>query len=101
MKNNINEEKTKDLVLAAEHYARHWENVEEKANIMNAFFHGHKFANEGDYVMVPKSELLKLEESRKQLYDLLDEQCKNTWFLIDLHSITEQIFKVANKRKWK
>lgn len=57
-----------------------------------------------DYVIVPKSELVKLEEARIALYDLL-ANCNsivdhNTFFLqIRLQRITEPMWRIANK-KW-
>ena len=49
-------------------------------------------------MIVPKADLDKVEESRKQLYELLKDHCENTGFLMELTSITEPLWKVANKR---
>lgn len=54
-----------------------------------------------DYILIPKSELIKLEESRKQLFNFLDSQCNDLHFLSNLTSITHQMWIVANKKDWK
>ena len=56
--------------------------------------------NHEDYVLVPKSELVKLEESRKLLYQLLEEQCNDCYFLSNLIGITQQMWTVANRKDW-
>lgn len=92
-----------DLITAANEYSKLFEDEEERCNIRNAFFHGHKCALErnDDYVVVPKSELLKLEEARKQLYKLLERQLNDVYFHAAFTSITGQIWDVANTRDWK
>lgn len=52
---------------------------------------------EEDYVVVPKRDLEKLEESRVKLYRLLEEQCKDTFFLAHLTDITGPIWYAANR----
>jgi len=48
------------------------------------------------HVVVPKADLEKVEESRKGLYELLHEQCKDTNFLIKLNQLTAPLWSVAN-----
>ena len=54
-------------------------------------------------VNVPVTELEKLEQSRIQLFDLINEWVpadKHREILIPLLNITNQIWVVANRRDW-
>jgi hypothetical protein len=58
--------------------------------------------NPETHVAVPKGELAKLETARVKLFAFLD---KEEFFYkdgtpIQIHDITEQIWKVANRLKW-
>ena len=70
-------------------------------NRMLKFITTEDFADRTDYVLVPKSELLKLEEARKQLYKLLGKQLDDVYFHAAFTSITGQIWDVANTKDWK
>ncbi|MCG7932954.1 MAG: hypothetical protein N0E44_23360 [Candidatus Thiodiazotropha lotti] len=48
------------------------------------------------YVAVPVRELEKLEQARKDIYEHLGEHARE----LMLHSLTEQMWKVANTKKW-
>ena len=50
-------------------------------------------------VAVPIVQLEKLEKAREQLYDYLTTRLKHAE-LVELQSITGQIWRVANTRKW-
>jgi hypothetical protein len=50
-----------------------------------------------EYVAVPVRELIKLEQSRKDIYKHLGEHVGT----VMLHNLTEQMWKVANTKKWK
>lgn len=50
-----------------------------------------------DYVIVPKSELVKLEEARVALYDIIDPMTIDSQ--IRLQRITDPMWRIANK-KW-
>lgn len=52
-----------------------------------------------ELVAIPKAELEKLEAARVALYEFLEEQTKDTYFLVRLTNITAPIWNVAN-RKW-
>ena len=52
-----------------------------------------------EFVLVPVSELKKLEESRVKLYELLESQTEDTPFLCKLTAITQSMWELAN-RKW-
>lgn len=52
------------------------------------------------HILVPIEELQKLEQSRKRLYDMLEEECKDKIFLANLLNVTEQVWLVANTRRW-
>ncbi len=58
--------------------------------------------NPETHVAVPKNELTKLEESRVNLYEYLEEKkvLESTWDLIRVNEITRQIWIVANRIKW-
>lgn len=58
--------------------------------------------NPETHVAVPKNELAKLEESRVNLYEYLEEKkvLESTWDLIRVNEITRQIWNVANRIKW-
>lgn len=47
-------------------------------------------------VIVPKSDLIAVEIARKALYDLLEEQLKDTAFQVKLQQITSSFWKVGN-----
>lgn len=64
----------------------------------------HKFGTEeldldqAEYVIVPKFELVKLEQARLALYELLEDQTKDIGFLTKLVDITQTLWNIANRR---
>lgn len=64
----------------------------------------HKFGTEeldldqAEHVIVPKSELVKLEQARLTLYRLLEDQTKDIGFLTRLVDITQTLWNIANRR---
>lgn len=52
-----------------------------------------------DHVIVPRSELVKLEEARKLLYKILEAQCEDLAFVIALSKVTDPMWHLAN-RNW-
>ena len=52
-----------------------------------------------DHVAVPKKELEKLEQARVNLYKYLEARLTK-YEIFELHSHTQQMWKVANRIKW-
>lgn len=54
---------------AAEHYARHWEDEEERCNIKNAFFQGYQYAMD----QKKETALEKFQRIEKDCIELVEE----------------------------
>ena len=50
-------------------------------------------------VTVPKEELVKLEECRKSLYEFFEDKL-NDYEKNQLTTLTSQMWRVANTKKW-